>query len=109
MANNIDTPQIALPFTIRSNGLVDEVEQDSLDEIAMAVETILRYPQDYRVDLPDFGTPELTFHTDPNEVSRVVLDHVSRWEERAHLLIENRPDQWDELVQNYVLTLERST
>jgi phage baseplate assembly protein W len=109
MINTLDTPQIALPFEILPNGRVDEVEQDTLDEIAMSIESILRYPLDYRVDLPDFGTPELTFHLDPAEVSRIILDHVSRWEERAPLLIENRPDEWDELIQNYIVTAGGTT
>jgi phage baseplate assembly protein W len=105
MSHRLDTPQISLPFEILPNGRVREVEQDSLDEIAMAVEAILRYPVGYREELPDFGIPDLTFRTDRQEVSNLLLTYVSRWEPRARILVEQRPTQWDEMVQEYVLTV----
>jgi phage baseplate assembly protein W len=105
---DIDTPQIALPFNIGLNGQITQVEQDTLDEIAMSVEAILRYPVGYRADLPDFGTPELSFLNDPDQVSQMVMEHVSRWEDRVELFIEYEPDVWDTLVQNYVLNISTS-
>lgn len=107
----LDTPQIALPFDVLADGSVDEVEQDTLDEIGMSIETILRYPLDFRASLPDFGTPDLSFREDAEGAASTMLEYVSRWEDRVQLFAEYRPDDWDAMVRSYVLTAQadRST
>jgi phage baseplate assembly protein W len=106
---SIDTPQFSYPFEFRPDGHVREVEQDSLDEIAMAVEIILRYPLGYREDLPAFGMPDLIFRESTEEISGLLLSNIVQWEPRARLLVEHRPDLWDELVHTYILTVQGTT
>lgn len=106
MAESIDTPQIALPFEILSSGRVREVEQDSLDEIAMSVEAILRYPLDYREELPEFGVPDLTFAEAHDDQSTILAEHVARWEPRAEIFIEERPADWDRMIRNFVVQVQ---
>jgi phage baseplate assembly protein W len=98
----LDTPQIASPFDILSDGSVREVEQDSVEEIAMAVELILRWPIGFREELTEFGVPELAFR-DRQDVPSLIRQYVERWEPRVDLLIEARPAIWDQMVQEYVL------
>src|SRR4051812_22012606 len=101
-----ETPQIAIPFEILSDGTVREVEQDSMDEIAMSVEAILRYPLNYREELPEFGLPDLAFTEDTQDLSQLIQSHVERWEDRVKILVEERPDQWNTMVREFTARLE---
>jgi phage baseplate assembly protein W len=94
------TPQLSYPFDF------SEVEQDTLDEIAMACELVLRYPVGYRIELPQFGRPELLFRESTEDIERLLLNAVSRWEPRARLLVEERPDRWTRMVRHFILTVE---
>lgn len=105
----IDTPQIALPFEILSSGLVNEVEQDTLDEIAMSVECCLRYPLGSRVELPEFGVPDLTFMTQDSDARGILESHISRWEDRVQVLIEERPADWDQMSREFVVKVQGSS
>lgn len=102
----LNTPQIAFPFEILPSGLVREVEQDSLDEIAMSVEIILRFPLGSRAELLNFGVPDLTFRLSTEDLSALLMEHVTRWESRARIFIEERPDQWDQMVRDFVIRVE---
>jgi phage baseplate assembly protein W len=102
----LNTPQIAFPFEITSGGLVREVEQDTLDEIAMSVEIILRFPIGSRAELTDFGIPDLTFRLSNEDLSALVAEHVTRWETRARILIEERPEQWNQMVRDFMVRVE---
>lgn len=103
---NPDTPQIALPFEILPGGSVREVEQDSIDEIAMSVEAILRYPLNYREELPEFGMPDLTFAESNDNLAALIQAHVARWEDRVTVLVEEDPDRWNQMVRSFKVRLE---
>jgi phage baseplate assembly protein W len=103
---NIDTPQLSYPFEFRPDGLVRQVEQDDLNEIAMAVEIAIRFPLGSREDVPGFGMPDLTFRESPEEIAGILLSHILQWEPRARLLVDHRPDLWDQMVHTYILTVE---
>ena len=90
-----EIPHFSQPF--RFGGPQAAVsEQDSVDEVADCVLTVLVCPFGYRDELPEFGLPDPTFGggVDVDEIREV----VERWEPRAALLLEERPDLWDELV-----------
>lgn len=106
MSQVINTPQIAFPFEIMANGLVREVEQDSLDEIAMSIEIILRFPLGSRFELPNFGVPDLSFRLTTEDLAALLAEHVSRWESRARIFIEERPDQWNTMVRDFTIRVE---
>lgn len=101
-----DTPQLAYPFEFTSRGGFREVEQRSLDDIAACVEVILRYPEGFRPELPEFGLPDLLFRENRNEISSIIEDAILRWEPDASVLIEERPDIWDRLLMTYLVTVE---
>lgn len=73
------------------------VEQDSLDEIAGCVETVLRYePGDFDPN-PAFGTPEQVFlqgGANPD----AVLSAISRWEPRADVAVAENPSLLSGLI-----------
>lgn len=104
----INTPQLAYPFEITASGAVREVEQDSLDEIAMSIEIILRYPLGYRDELPEFGIPDLGFRESTEDIAAMLADYVTRWETRAPVFIEEQPQQWDQMVREFLIRLQGS-
>jgi phage baseplate assembly protein W len=108
-APSFNTPQIAVPFEITATGLVREVEQDSLDEIAISVQNILAYRIGDRVELPVFGVPEPLFRLTSEDVSSILAEHVSRWEDRAQIFIEERPGDWDNMVRQFIVEIQGRT
>lgn len=56
----VRVPQFAVPFSV-VDGTVQEIEQDSLEEVGDCIEAILRTPEGSRIDAPDFGRPDLVF------------------------------------------------
>jgi phage baseplate assembly protein W len=100
-ASRVEAPQIALPFEITPSGTVREVEQDTLDEIAMSVQAILLYRLGDRTELPDFGIPEPTFAMMTEDLSAALASAVSRWEDRAQIFIQERPGDWDNMVRDF--------
>lgn len=102
----LNTPQIAFPFEIMPSGTVREVEQDTLDEIAMSIEIILRFPLGSRYELPNFGVPDLSFRLSTEDLASILAEHVLRWETRARIFIEERPDQWNQMVRDFTIRVE---
>ena len=76
-----DVPHFAIPFRF-AGPQAAVVEQDSIDEIAYSVYTVLVTPQGSRVDLPEFGLPDLTFTTQPID-REVIRATIEEWEPRA--------------------------
>jgi phage baseplate assembly protein W len=105
----LNTPQIAFPFEILPNGTVREVEQDTLDEIAISIGIILRFPLGSRAELPNFGIPDPTFRLFNEDVASILAEHVSRWEDRARIFIEERPGDWQQMVRNFIVSVEGRT
>lgn len=91
-----DVPHFALPFRF-SNPQAAVSEQDSLDEIADCVYSILVCPVGFRVELPTFGVPDPTFST-PAPPLDELRDAIDTWEERAGVVLDEHPDKLDELI-----------
>jgi phage baseplate assembly protein W len=87
---SITAPHFAMPFSA-SNGVVAQVEQDSVEEIEDCVEAVLRTPQGSRVEEPEFGIPDASFEQlGPNPSAEAYLAALAEWEPRAHMLGEAR-------------------
>lgn len=109
---HVDVPHFQLPFRFgQHEGRIEAmtVEQDELDEITGCVETIIRYPIDFRPELPEFGTPEQVFSQAPLNIAEVA-NAVSEWEPRAQFDISTHIDvdqpTRDELSQTIRILLE---
>jgi hypothetical protein len=88
-------PHFSYPFRFKPPAAVSE--QDSVDEIADCCAVILLCPFQFRVELPEFGLPDPTFQMPIVDVG-VIRTVVERWEQRASLLLDAQPDQFDELL-----------
>src|SRR4051794_5019914 len=51
---SISTPQFSFPFRI-IRGEIEEIEQDTEEEVIQNAEIVIRYPKGYRSAMPDFG------------------------------------------------------
>ena len=91
-----DVPHFSLPFRFVTPAAA-VTEQDSLDEIADCVYTVLVCPLGFRVELPQFGLPDPTFSMPAVDLD-TIRDVVATWEPRAAVLLDERPDTADELI-----------
>jgi phage baseplate assembly protein W len=79
----LETPQFDLPFRLNAAGSdAVMVEQDSAEDVADSVETLLRTPLGWFEENPDYGVIDGTFdegRVDVNEIHTA----ISQWEPRA--------------------------
>jgi hypothetical protein len=92
----IDLPHFSIPFRF-VNGAAVVFEQDTTDEIMACDLAILLCPLGFRVELPTFGIPDLTFSQGlPN--TDVLEAALAEWEPRSQQLIASEPDALDALI-----------
>lgn len=95
---DLETPQFDLPFRLDPTGSdVVMIEQDSVDDVANSVETLLRTPLGWFEENPDYGVIEGTFdegRVDLNELQTA----ISQWEPRADVSMEDKLDTEDALM-----------
>jgi hypothetical protein len=83
---DVVVPHFAMPFKY-SAGRAMVVEQDSLEDIRMCIETALRTHIGFREEAPDFGTEDTTFQTLPMNTG-TVMNQIIISEPRATQLID---------------------
>lgn len=101
-----DVPHFDLPFRFGPQAAV--VEQDSLEEIANCVYAVLVCPLGFRVELPTFGLADPTFSMPAPDLDEI-RDVVETWEERAGLLLDQHPDQFDALIARVGVAVQART
>lgn len=102
-----DVPHFSLPFRFATPQAAT-TEQDSLDEIADCCYAILVCPRGFRVELPEFGLPEQTFSMPAPDLDEI-RDAIVTWEERAAVLLEQHPDELDELIARILVDVRVRT
>ena len=100
----VDSPHFDLPFRLLSTGAAVS-EQDTYDDVANCVEAIVRTPYGFRDDAPNFGFPSVELRPMP-VISSEIRDVVDAQEPRATILISERPDFYDQLIDR--ITVEVS-
>jgi len=95
-------PHFDLPFRIAAHA-VATVEQDSSEDIANCVECIIRTPNGFREDSPDFGLNDVVFSPIPMDTDALVAQ-IKAQEPRATVVIKEQPSLIDTLVDT--LTVE---
>ena len=91
-----DVPHFDLPFQLGPAG-ANVVEQDSLDDIANCVIAVALTHIGFRELAPTFGVPDFGLRKQP-----LGADDINNWisnqEPRAALVVEERQDRVDQLV-----------
>jgi hypothetical protein len=93
---NVAIPHFSYPFRFASPSAAVS-EQDSLDEIADCVLSVLLCPSGFRVELPTFGLVDPTFAVPSPDLDQI-RDVVDAWEPRAAAVLSEYPDLIDELI-----------
>lgn len=76
---------------------MEVVEQDTTDEVAQCVEVLMLTVEGERIELPEYGVPDLAFSTG---IPMTELEtRIEEWEPRAEFLLEEDHDELDELVR----------
>ena len=102
--HNVSVPHFKLPLSVGRGGSFETVEQDTIDEIAQCVEVLLATVEGQRIELPDYGIPDLAFEVD---IPRHVIEsRITKWEPRAEVLIDDEPDLVDELIRRVEVRVE---
>lgn len=94
----LETPQFDLPFRLDSTGRdVVMVEQDSINDVANSVETLLRTPLGWFEENPDYGVIDGTFDEGRVDLGELQTA-ISQWEPRADVAIEDNSGGEDFLM-----------
>lgn len=97
------TPHLKIPFQVGTDHAVMTVEQDTIDEIAQCVSVLLLTTVGERLEVPDYGIPDITFNTTlPLATIRTAIE---RWEPRATAMVTDEVDSLDELLRHIGVTL----
>jgi phage baseplate assembly protein W len=106
-----EVPHFSLPFRFidkqASPGTVKAVaveEQDDVEEVLHCVETILRYPRGFRIDDPDFGTPDQLFTLGGANADEIKAA-IANSEPRVEALVEVDNQTLEDLISNVLVTL----
>lgn len=94
--SSVETPHFDLPFRIVGPS-VAVVEQDTIDDVGNCVVVIAATPIGWRDEVPTFGIPDLALLRQPLDAQEVARE-IGSQEPRALLIADERPDQYDELI-----------
>jgi phage baseplate assembly protein W len=96
-----DTPHFDIPFRFEG-AAAPTVEQDSYEDVANCVETIIRTPLGFRANTPNFGLPNVLFDVQPI-VTDDVTAMIAAQEPRSVLLFTETRDLVDALMDTIMV------
>lgn len=94
-------PHFDLPFRMSGTSFAT-VEQDSSADVANCVEAIIRTPNGFRDDTPDFGMDDNTFATLPLNLEKLTAQ-IENQEPRAAIALTQNPNLIDSLITRLVV------
>jgi hypothetical protein len=94
--SSVDTPHFDIPFRLAGSSIA-VVEQDSIEDVTDCVVVIASTPVGWRDEAPTFGIPDQALVRQPLDVAELGRD-IGTQEPRALLILDERPDQVDELI-----------
>lgn len=104
-----DIPHLAFPVRFNAAGSAVVVEQDSAEEIAGCVETIVRTVKGHRLERPEFGIRDLVFEqVKPGAAAQHVERQVLTHEPRAALLVAEDTSALADMMWGITATLSEA-
>lgn len=76
------------------------VEQDTWEEVAQCVQTLLTTTEGDRIELPTYGIPSPVFSTISSTDASELQARIAQWEPRAQAFVDISIDALDELVEH---------
>jgi len=106
---DVTTPHFSVPFRFGGiNGGAFLNEQDDIDDVTDCIKALLAYPEGSHEVLEGFGTPDIVFKEDTQPMSHLLEHAIRRWESRADVIINDRPDAFDDLIRRTTINLRTS-
>lgn len=100
----VDTPHFDLPFRI-AGAAVAVLEQDTIEDVINCCRVILATPIGFRPEVPVFGRPDFTFMQQP--IGKDFIQSILQSQEpRVDVLVDERPDAYDVLIDNIVIDVD---
>lgn len=97
-------PRFKMPLSLGPTGSFQVVEQDSVEDVVQCVEALLLTLEGQRLELPDYGIPDPVFSTTLPLAE--IQSRIEEWEPRAEILMQERPDLWEELIRRVTVRVE---
>lgn len=95
-------PHLSLPLRIEANGYA-VAQQETLDEVVVAVASICAFPIGSRIEAPEFGVPEYELSQRPLP-TQAIEDAIETWEPRANVEVSEADyDPGDPLASRLVV------
>lgn len=99
-------PHFDLPFRLTPSGAV-LVEQDTYEDVANCVEAIVRTPQGWRDEMPDFGIPSYEFDEQPILKHSELQNIIHAQESRATVDVSEMVDPGDNLIDHISVSVRQ--
>lgn len=100
----VELPHFAQEFKITKKGAVVD-EQGSVADIAACIYRTAVCPEGFRVDLPTFGIPDISFSTPPLPLD-VIQASLERWEPRADLELAEHANALEDALREIIVEVE---
>ena len=100
----IEPPHFSSPFAFGPGGVVNVIEQDTVEHVATCVTNIASCTIGQVTPLPDLGISDLTASTVPVDTARLVAE-ISDQEPRAQLMATESGSPLDVTVRTIQLTV----
>jgi phage baseplate assembly protein W len=100
---NLEAPHFQIPFNFGANGHATCVEQDSEDDIFQCIQSVVKTPRGFRLELPGFGIDDPVFKEGGPDTADIA-SAIATWEPRANAVVDLTQDEnvdqlaWDVLV-----------
>jgi hypothetical protein len=96
LMSSVEVPHFDIPFRLAGSSIA-VVEQDSIEDVTDCVVVIASTPVGWRDEAPTFGIPDEALIRQPLDVAELGRN-IGTQEPRALLILDERPDQADELI-----------
>lgn len=93
-----------LPFRF-DNGKARTVQADGQADIQNCVEAVLRTERGSRLELPEFGIPNMAFQTNGPQ-PQPIREAIDRWEPRARYAVEADESDLDAMIGRIRVTMQ---
>lgn len=101
-----DNPHFDFPMRLAGKTIA-VVEQDSYTDVFNCIHCIVRTPQGYRDEAPDFGIPDLTFSVIPSGIENrlpAIEENIQNQEPRSSIVVTESMSLAD--VMSVVLSID---
>ncbi len=100
VVNEVDIPHFAFPFRFGADGAAQVVNQDDAQEIEQGVVVLVLTELGERLEVPEFGVPDLAFTNDLDLTT--ISEAAAEWDERAEVVFREDRGRANELIRSVV-------